>query len=52
MDGLVGKPLLMDKLDAKLAAKISAWIHRDNVRALEKRKARAEKKKARARKSG
>jgi hypothetical protein len=45
MDVFGGKPVIMDKLNAELAAKISAWIHRDNVRALAKKKARADAKK-------
>lgn len=46
MHRIVGKPVLLDKLDAELAAKISSWIGRDNQRALAKKRARAAEKRA------
>ena len=46
MNGLIGKPVLIDKLDASLAARISRWIGEDNKRAQLRKRARAEKRAA------
>ncbi len=52
MDGLIGKPVLLDKLDATLAAKISTWIAKDNQRALDAKARRRARKKAKAEPAG
>jgi hypothetical protein len=43
---IAGKPILIDKLDATLAAKISEAIIKDNERVKRARKAKRKKKRA------
>ena len=50
-NGIVGKPVLMDKLDATLGAKVAAWIADDNERALAERDKKRKKKRRKAKKS-
>jgi hypothetical protein len=41
---LIGKPVLLDKLNAELPARISLWIAEDTKRAQARKKARAKKR--------
>jgi hypothetical protein len=52
MNGIIGKPVLMDKLDAEAASKLVSAMIDDNERARKAKKAKKKKKRSKKGKKG